>query len=579
LVASVALFASVGCASELRRFPLRDPVWVDDDLRPVSVPCRPDPEEPGEVSCRPEEYVSPFLWDVGDNLVFRPMSRFFAVDPGGPAANVNAFDEVPDSSWFENRIGLRAMTPADVELGNCGANRIDPRASAPGSWVIDMGKPNGANPGFRVRIEGVGRFMLKADAKKDGERTTAASAIVSRLYHAAGWRTPCDSVVHFDRSLLRLSPGLVYADNSGVERPFDQAALDGVLDGAIHRGELVRMVASAWLPGRSIGPFRYEGVRADDPNDLVPHEDRRDLRGARLMAAWVGHFDAREQNTMTTWMSLDPKRKDASPGYTLHHYLDFGDCFGSQWAWDALTRRLNHAHYLDFGQILVDTFTFGAIERPWDRSRIVPGQELFNHFSDDFDPDAWRGGYPNPAFARMDEADGAWAARILARFEDAHLAAAIRAGDLTEARHAAYLERVLARRRDAILRRHFARLSPVSDVTVRGDRLCAVDLARRTRTWPPSAFRYSAVRWAGHPIEPRGRVAIELGQEGGLCLSLPRVELAGAAADDDPRRYVVVDLENGVAPGPLRLHLYDLGAARGHRLVGIERPASDEPPG
>ncbi len=39
-------------------------------------------------------------------------------------------------------------------------------------------------------------------------------------------------------------------------------------------------------------------------------------------------------------------------------------------------------------------------------------------------------------------------------------------------------------------------------------------------------------------------------------------------------RYVVVDLKNGDARGPLRAHLYDLGPARGFRLVGIERPPS-----
>ncbi|HMI93623.1 MAG TPA: hypothetical protein VK509_19755, partial [Polyangiales bacterium] len=73
------------------RFPLSEPLWRDPDQHPFAP--------------APEEYVSPFAWDGADQMVFRPISRFFAVDPAGRAVNVNALDEVPDSSWFENRIG------------------------------------------------------------------------------------------------------------------------------------------------------------------------------------------------------------------------------------------------------------------------------------------------------------------------------------------------------------------------------------------------------------------------------------------------------------------------------------------
>jgi hypothetical protein len=37
-------------------------------------------------------------------------------------------------------------------------------------------------------------------------------------------------------------------------------------------------------------------------------------------------------------------------------------------------------------------------------------------------------------------------------------------------------------------------------------------------------------------------------------------------------RYVVVEITNGAARGPLRAHFYDLGPKNGFRLVGIERP-------
>jgi hypothetical protein len=560
----------VACASELQRYPLKDPVWYDDDQRPVSVDCVPDPEEPGKSLCRPEDYISPFAWDVADKTVFRPIVKFFAMDFGGEAANVNALDEVPNSSWFQNRIGVRPMTPEDVRVGSCGDKPIDPTTATPGAWLIDLGKPNGANPGFRVNIEGVGKFMLKVDAAGEGEKATGATAIASRIYHAAGWWSVCDSVVYVPRNVFKLKEGLKFANNSGEERPFTTDALNTMLDGAEKRGDLVRMVASKWLPGRTIGPFRYEDTRDDDPNDVIPHEDRRDLRGARLIAAWLGHFDSREQNTMTVWLSANEKEKDSSPGHTRHYYLDFGDCFGSHWEWESLNRRINHSFYFDPGHVGADLFTLGIIERPWDVQKSKPGLEWFDYYRADFEPEAWKGGYPNPAFARMTERDGAWAARIISRFSDEHLRAAVTVGRYSDPVKSDYLVKTIAARRDAIRKRYFSKLSPISDVRVNGRQICATDLARQSDTWTREAFRYAAVQKHGADLAQNTRRSVTLRAYGELCVEVG--DVGGGGSDDNPSRYTVVEVRNGVAPGPLRLHLYDLGAERGLKLVGIERP-------
>jgi hypothetical protein len=578
---TLAALLATGCSTTIRRFPLREAIWVDDDTRPVSLPCRADPEDPKKKICRPEEYVSPFAWDVADKTLFRPLVKLFAADVGFEAKNVNALDEVPDSSWFQNRIGVRPMTVDDVRRGSCGKNNIDPKRSADGTWVIDLGKANGANPGFRVNIEGVGKFMLKADQSREGEKATGATAIASRLYHAAGWWTVCDTVVYLRRSLLKLTPGLQYADNSGIKRPFDEAKLDAILGDAQTRGDEIRMVASRWLPGRTIGPFEYEETREDDPNDVIPHEDRRDLRGARLMAAWLGHFDSREQNTMTTWASEDPHDKDASPGHTIHWYIDLGDCFGSHWEWESLNRRIGHSYYFDPGDVGLDFITLGMWTRPWDRQVSYPDVAMFDYFRADFEPDAWKGGYPNPAFARMTERDGAWAARIISRFDDDLIAAAVQVGDYTDPKATAFLTKTLEARRDAIRKRYFANLSPVADVRVHaapdGAEVCATDLARQSATWPETRFHYAATLWTGVSLERRAAVSVTTKPAGEVCVSLPRLAKDKSLPDADPARYAVLDVQNGVAPGPLRMHFYDLGADRGYKLVGIERPDDGDP--
>jgi hypothetical protein len=465
----------------------------DDDERPIARP--------------PEEYYSPFAWDGANQMVFRPIARFFAVDPAGAAVNVNAFDEVPNSSWFENRVGIHPMSAEEVSRGACDDKVLDP-AMPDGSWIIDKGKTNGANPGFRVNIPGLGKFMLKTDPEAEPDRATGATAIASRVYHAAGYFAPCDSVVYFRPALLKLEPGLTVTNNQGVTRPFDQAELERVLAKASHRGGLVRMVASKWLPGKPLGPYRYEGVRDDDPNDVIPHEDRRELRGGRLLAAWLNHFDSREQNTMDVFLpaarptaegGLDPENK-SGPGFVRHYIIDMGDCFGSVWSDDGISRRLGHSYVFDATHIAEDFVTFGAVSRPWERAELLGG--VFNYFSArDFDPEAWHGEYQNPAFMRMTEGDGAWMARIIAGFDDELVRAAVRVGQY-DALSEGYLIETLIERRDAILRRYFARVSPIARVEATRSGVCGVDLARASGTVPNEGASFRARLYRGEELAP-----------------------------------------------------------------------------
>jgi hypothetical protein len=457
-------------------------------------------------------------------------------------------------------------------MGPCGNSVLDPNGPD-GSWVIDQGKNNGANPGFRVNVPGVGKFMLKVDSEGEPERATGATAIAARLYHAAGYFAPCDSVVYFKPSMLKLKEGLTVTDNTGVTRPFDKAALEKVLSGASRRGNLVRMGASRWLPGKPIGPYRYEGTRKDDPNDVINHEDRRELRGARILAAWFNHFDSREQNTMDVFMAAK-KGEKGGPGYVRHYILDMGDCFGSVWAWDEISRRLGHAYYFDVPYVAEDFVTLGVIERPWERAKRDGG--IFNYFSArDFDPDLWRGGYPNPAFQRMVESDAAWITRIIARMTDDVVNAAVDMGQHEE-KDTAYLKRTLLLRRDTILKRYLTRLSPLTDVRVDGTELCATDLARTTHvsTGAP-AFQAHYARW-----DDGDRVPLSATAKGGsvVCVSLPHPAGNTTAPDGDESRYFIVGLRTSSAPYPLHVHLYDLGE-RGFRIAGLERPesASAEP--
>jgi hypothetical protein len=574
-LAALALVSALGvaCAGGERRFPLRDPLWEDTDRRPVSIDCekRPTEKERDHQSCAPEPYISPLAWDGADNSIFRPFARIWAVDPGSRAPNVNAFDEVPDGAWFQNRIGKRKPSDAELLAGACSpTDLLDSEHAAPGSWVIDQGKPNGASPGFRVKIADKYKFLLKTDSFMQPERPTAASAIGAAIYHAVGFNTSCEQIVYFNPNILKLEPGLIATDNSGVPRPFNEKALAAVLKEAEHRGDMLRMQASAWLPGYLLGPFRYEGTRSDDPNDVIPHEDRRELRGARVLAAWLNHFDAREQNTMDTWIASDEKVKDGSPGYVRHYYLDTSDSFGSEWDWDEISRRLGNSYLLDWGDIGADFIPFGTHVRPWEKARRTPGYEIFGYFHyKGFEPDAWKNEYPNPAFSRADEHDNAWMARILSKFERAEIERLVTLGEFSNPDHASFLTEVLERRLQRILERYFSRLSPLAEPRVEGPRtLCLLDLARRRNVAPSFEFEYEARLRTGHTRTP---LAVQSRPGGDVCLALPPHAPDGGAADDDPSRYAIVLIANHFAKYPLAVHLYDLGPVRGLRIVGLER--------
>jgi len=528
----------------------------DTDLRSYAARCHREPskKDPEHVACTPETYVSPLAWDGLDNAIFRPFAHVFAVDNPGQAPNANSLDEVPDSAWFTNRLGARAVDLDELSRGACTEKDLLPDDPPDDAWTVDEGKGNGSSPGFRINIPGKGKYLLKADGKPP-ERSTAATVIGAAAYQAVGYFTSCEQIVHFKPSALKLVPGLVSSDNTGKHSAFDRKALDAVLAQASRtKNGMLRMQASAWLPGHLVGPFRYEGTRSDDANDIIAHQDRRELRGGRVLASWLDHFDAREQNSMDTWIADDTKAPDSSPGYVRHYYLDMSDCLGSEWAWEGISRRLGYSYLLDWGDIGRDFITLGIPRRTWDLDHRTPGREKFGFFNvADFVPDKWKNEYPNPAFSSMRERDGAWMARILARFTPAMVQKLATLGRFSDLGDTGFVADVLEGRLRKILDRYLTRLSPIADVHVEAKNLvCGTDLIALR---PQHVLRLEARLENGAPLP------LEEGPEGRLCATLPAAD-AGS--------YLVVTLRDGVARGPLRAHLRAVEG--GYTLAGVERP-------
>lgn len=512
-------------------------------------------------------------WSALDQSVLRPVSQLFAVEPGGEARNVNSWDEVPDSSWFQNRIGRAPLTPAAAALGPC----REPLLDGSGPWAIVSAKLDGATAGFVIKGPSGDRYLVKFDDRQ-GPRATLADVVASRLYWAAGFDVPCYNIVHFSRSILTLGPR-AYGKNALGERvPLSWAAVDEALGRAIRLPDgRYRSVASLYLAGRPLGAWRYHGTREGDRNDIIPHEDRRELRASRLLAAWTDHSDQREGNTLSMWIETAP-----GVGYVRHHLLDFGDCFGHLWVGPAeLAWRREHAYFFDPWQVLGDFATFGARERPWDRARFGPSGFVFSYYAaESFEPEAWRPGYPNPAFGRMTERDAAWMARIIARFDEPQLAAIISMAQVDpELGH--QLLQALVGRRQKILRRYLSRLSPLADPVIVGgagpQRLCLRDAAVAAGVAPATRSYWAQTRREGQGAQ-FSPVRVELGAAGQPCVALPVVPAS------NEERPVEVSIDVGVTrgahpdepvPHPLRLHVYLWGDRT--LIAGVERSQQLEP--
>ncbi len=547
--ALVGLVAA-GCAtSNVRRFPPEAPLTELDDRRPYAKP--------------PESFYSPFIWDGANYSSFRPLARFWTFPVKSDALDVNALDEVPNSSWFMNRMSARVLSPEEVHRGACPDANDEPKLP----WVVVGGKPDGSNPGFQVKDGSGVRQLVKVDGTLQPERATASDVIGAAMFHAAGYWVPCNRVVFIRKDQMRLKEGAEVKRTNGTVEPLTQETIDQIMSKATEVSPgLFRVSVSEFIPGRPIGPWRYEGVRKDDPNDTIPHEHRRSNRGMRLLAAWFDHVDTRQENTMLAWMQVG----DGELGYTRHYRIDFGDGFGIIQGPDGIPQRLGHAGYFDLGQMSSDFVTFGLQNRPWfDKEMGKAGVRLGYYRAEPFSYDPWQPGYPNPAFDEATESDYAWMARILARFTPSHIKALVERGRVRDPVMKSEMIRIMTVRRRKMLERYLTRLSPLTWPDLRGSELCLQDVAVWSKIRDIATRKYAARAYVEGRRRPRS-LEIRKEDDAYVCARLPEVETDG-------QRYLVVDVEAGSAgrdaPGPARIHLY--GAGNGSfMLVGLERPAA-----
>lgn len=449
-VFTVALFTApaFGQASG-KKFYADDPLLKEPAPRPVKHVEKQDVDE---------------LYDFLDNSFAVPRREGKVVRRGAhPAADTNTLGDVPGSPWYTMRHYYRRMSIEELKRGP--GNSTAPT----GQWRVISAKSDGVMPGFVIEDERKNRYVVKFDPPDNPELASAADVIGSKVFYALGYNTPENHIVHFRRENLEIAEGVKFTDATGRKRPLTGRILDEILrpepkgpDGTY------RAMASLYIAGDLLGPFSYEGMRTDDPNDIFPHEDRRELRGLRVFAAWLNHTDTKSIN------SMDGVVTENGVAYVKHSLIDFGSILGSGGT-GAKLPWYGHENVIDMKGAAAQIFTLGFDVPAWARSRYpkLTGVGLLDYRS--FEPVSWKSDYPNPAFLLMDDKDAFWAAKQVAAFTDAEIRALVEIGEYSDARATDWIAESLSKRRDKIAEAWFSRVLPLDKFHVTDGKLAYED--------------------------------------------------------------------------------------------------------
>ncbi len=517
--------------------------FADDPLR-----REPDSQDASKVAA----------WDI--DLTVDILTNLFGKPgddtPDARAANVNTIDEVPDSNWFTNRIGATPVSIAEAVRGP-----VTGQGPSGEGWTVTHAKESGISPGFTMR-DGAGEtWYVSFDPRGYPEGVTGGVVVANKIFWALGYYQVENHLIMVRPERLRIDGTATVKAPSGKRRPMRQGDLDKVFRRAHpHADGSYRAVAGRQVPGRVIGGFRYYGTRPDDPNDVVPHEHRRELRALKVFAAWTNLVDLKAGNTLDAVIEQDGRS-------VVRHYLqDVGSAFG--WSAQGLRDHDTGYEYLYEGRPLLRRgLLFGLPLPVWATVRY-PAEEAVGRFEGRiFDPERWRPRVPIASIRHARADDDFWAARRVAAFSDAMIRAITATGTFSNPRTAPALAELLIARRDRIARSYLPAVNPVVDVALSADGVLTFANAAVDAGVAPGPTSY-VVEWAR--FDNATGETTPLGER--AVVASPRAA-APAHLPVDPGAFVMVRISatDGPAPWQVPARAYFRRSADAWTLVGLDR--------
>lgn len=440
---------------------LSDSTRLDSDTFPIAQPADWQPGLWGyylrECVFGPLEHAL----DIPDKLLF--LGRAFGARTRREAVDVNAFDEVPNSTWFTNRNHMRAVPVAELVRGP------DSTLLPAKPWTITHAKHGGQSIGFQITDADGKKWLVKLDPRGYPQLSSGADMLARTLLHAAGYNVPHNESIRFRRTDLRVDPDLLRGTK---DEPFTEANLDTLLrHGAVFEDGSYSAIGSLFLSGHSLGSPSSRRRRPGDANDWYSHANRRELRGLYVLASWLGFWDTKDANYLDTFVATGDRS-----GHVKHYLLDVGSSFGAQ-ADGPKALWQGYERFVDVGWTTRRVMTLGFAVEPWRRAHQETGIPSVGNFeSAVYDPGKFTE-WDNPVFREMTDRDGYWGAKIVASFSDAQIEAAVDAARYEDPRAREFLVRNLIQRRDKIARHWFGRVAPLDYFAVQDRTLRFHDLA------------------------------------------------------------------------------------------------------
>jgi hypothetical protein len=494
------------------------------------------------------------LYEMTYNLFVQPGYK-----PSGlRAQNINTIEEVPDSSWFIDRIGTGKVTIDEVVRGpNVGA------PPDPSRWVIFREKTSGAHPGVTARDARGETWFLEFDPPYYPEAATAAVVMATKVFWALGYNQVETFLTTFDPKRVEFDPKATLRRPNGKRTPFAPDDLNEILERVARKPDgTYRVVAGRLLPGKILGNYRYAGTRPDDPNDLVPHEHRRELRALRVFGAWTNLTDLKAKNT------LDTLTTENGRSVVKHWLQDVGSTFGMNndlHEWD-----LGWEHFFQGDTTRKRLFSFGFALSPWQTVKYVERPSIGKFEGDRFDPRTWRPQTPTTAYMELRDDDAFWAAQRVGAFSDEMIAAIVHTGEFSDAAAEKVLVDILIKRRDKILRTYLPAVNPIVAPRLEGDRLMfanaavAADIATAPEMYRASWFEFDNATGETRALSETSSATTTIDVPRGLPATTGSFVAVDISADSK---------EHASWKRPVRAHFRR--DPTGWKLVGLQRIADD----